>query len=69
MAQELMSTFEDEIGEVSLIKAEAGEFFIFANGKLLWSRAEQGGFPEIKKLKQIVRDALAPDKSLGHSEP
>lgn len=27
-----------------------------------------GGFPEAKQLKQRVRDAIAPTKSLGHSE-
>jgi len=68
MAQELMETFEEELVEVSLVKAEAGEFYIYANSKMLWSRKEMGGFPEIKQLKQIVRDALAPEKSLGHSD-
>ena len=38
---------------------------MFANGTLIWSRKEKGGFPEITELKQLVRDVIAPDKDLG----
>ena len=68
MAQELMITFAEELNEVSLIKAEAGEFYIFLNKDRIWSRKGDGGFPEIKILKQLVRDRLAPERSLGHSD-
>lgn len=68
MAQELLTTFEDEIDELTLRSAEAGEFLVFANRKLIWSRRENGGFPEIKILKQLVRDTISPAKSLGHSD-
>ncbi len=37
-------------------------------GQTVWSRKDQGCFPELKELKQIVRDHVAPDKSLGHSD-
>lgn len=66
MAQELLSTFEGEIGEMALIPQTGGTFEIYANGEQIWSRKEQGGFPEIKQLKQIVRDAIAPGRELGH---
>ncbi|PYS21252.1 MAG: hypothetical protein DMG11_28250 [Acidobacteria bacterium] len=33
--------------------------------KVIWSKAEQGRFPEIKELKQLVRDRVAPGKSLA----
>ena len=36
--------------------------------RLVWSRKVEGGFPEIKVLKQRVRDAVAPDKDLGHAD-
>ncbi|HBN79725.1 MAG TPA: selenoprotein [Planctomycetaceae bacterium] len=68
MAQELLTTFEQELSEVALRPGTGGVFDITINGKLLWSRAEQGGFPDIKVLKQIVRDVIAPDRDLGHSE-
>ena len=32
----------------------------------MWSRAEHGRFPEIKELKQLVRDQIAPERDLGH---
>ena len=38
------------------------------NGLVVWDRAERGGFPEVKELKQLVRDILAPSKDLGHSD-
>jgi len=69
MAQELLSTFAQELDVVSLIPAkEGGKFEIRHNGKLIWSRKEQQGFPEIKQLKQLIRDQIAPDKSLGHAD-
>ena len=29
---------------------------------------DEGRFPEMKELKQRLRDRIAPDKSLGHSD-
>lgn len=68
MAQELLSTFESEIGEVALIPGRGGIFEVRAGGQVLWSRHERKRFPEIKELKQVVRDAVAPGKSLGHAD-
>lgn len=67
MAQELLSTFPEEIGEVALQPGTGGIFQIRVNGELIWNRAEQG-FPDIKDLKQLVRDRIAPNKPLGHSD-
>ena len=67
MAQELLSTFEQEVGEVALQPGrEGGVFEIRLDGNTVWSRKEQGGFPDIKELKQRVRDRIAPDRDLGH---
>jgi selenoprotein W-related protein len=68
MAQELLTTFQEEIGEVALIPGTGGVFEIATQGKSLWSRGEDGGFPEITELKRRVRDRIAPTKNLGHSE-
>lgn len=65
MAQEILTTFEQEIAELSLIPSSGGLFEVIANGKLIWSRKEQGRFPEITELKQAVRDVIAPDRDLG----
>ncbi len=68
MAQELLTTFQDELGEVALIPGTGGVFEVRSGSEVLWSRAADGGFPEIKELKRRVRDIVAPEKSLGHSE-
>ena len=68
MAQELLTTFEDELGGVTLVPGIGGAFIVRAEGEVIWSRKEQGRFPDITELKQLVRDAVAPDKQLGHSE-
>lgn len=66
MAQELLSTFEAELGEVALLPGVGGTFDVRVNGETLWSRKERGRFPDAKELKQLVRDAVAPGKDLGH---
>lgn len=66
MAQELLSTFEQEISELTLEPGSGGIFEIIVDGKLLWSRKDQGRFPEITELKQLVRDHVAPGRDLGH---
>jgi len=68
MAQELLTTFVEEVGEVSIKPGTGGIFRVSINGKCIFDRKELGAFPEIKHLKQIVRDIIAPNKVLGHSD-
>ena len=68
MAQELLAAFEEELGEVALIPGTGGIFEVRVGDQLVWSRKVEGGFPEIKVLKRRVRDAVAPDKDLGHAD-
>jgi selenoprotein W-related protein len=72
LAQELLTTFEEELGAVTLVPASGGTFEITINNRqiesLIWSRKHEGRFPEAKEVKQRVRDELCPDKSLGHSD-
>lgn len=65
MAQELLSTFSQEINELTLRPSSGGVFEIIANDTVVWSRKINGGFPEITELKQRVRDVIAPEKNLG----
>ncbi|MEX2648842.1 MAG: SelT/SelW/SelH family protein [Alphaproteobacteria bacterium] len=67
-AQELLTTFTDEIGEVALIPGTGGVFEVRVAGVTVWSRKAEGRFPGLKELKRRVRDAIAPDKPLGHSD-
>jgi selenoprotein W-related protein len=66
MAQELLSTFGDELGEVSLVPGTGGVFQIDYDGETLWERKRDGGFPDAKILKQRVRDRLDPGRDMGH---
>lgn len=68
MAQELLTTFEQELDELTLRPGTGGVFEVRANGALVWSRAAEGRFPDITELKQRVRDAIAPEKNLGHAD-
>lgn len=68
MAQELLSTFAEELGGVTLVPGTGGIFEITLDGDRIWERKANGGFPEIKILKQLVRDRIAPERDLGHTD-
>lgn len=66
VAQELLSTFEADLTKVSLCPGSGGVFEVRLDGVLLWSRKQEGRFPEMKELKQRVRDQIDPERDLGH---
>lgn len=66
LAQELLSTFAADLGEVALLPGSGGTFEVRVDGTTIWSRATERRFPEAKELKQRVRDAVAPGRDLGH---
>lgn len=69
MAQELLTTFSDDVHGVLLQPSEiSGSYIISVDGKVIFNRKDEGRFPEIKELKQLVRDVVNPEKSLGHSD-
>ena len=69
MAQEVLSTFSEELHGVLLIPSEvAGRFTVRTSEQEIFDRKREGRFPEIKELKQLIRDRVCPDKDLGHSE-
>lgn len=66
LAQELLTTFEEELQEVTLSKQMNGVFRVTLNGEIIADRKRDGGFAELPELKQRVRDRIAPDRDLGH---
>lgn len=68
LAQELLSTFANDLGKVSLVPATGGIFQISCDGAQIWERKLDGGFPEAKELKRRVRDQIDPARSLGHND-
>jgi selenoprotein W-related protein len=67
LAQELLTTFETELTELALKPGIGGVFVVRVDDEVVWDRREQG-FPEPTAVKRLVRDRVAPEKSLGHSE-
>jgi len=67
-AQELLTTFQAELGEVALVPGTGGIFDVRVGDQVVWSRTAEGRFPELKELKQRLRDVIAPERSLGHSD-
>lgn len=69
-AQELLSTFGDELDEVALRPTSGGIFRIESHTEgstqRIWDRKIDSGFPEISELKRRVRDQLFPERDLGH---
>jgi selenoprotein W-related protein len=69
MAQEFLTTFADELYGVTLQPSETGgHYSIRVDDMVIFDRKAYGGFPEIKELKQMLRDKVNPEKSLGHSD-
>ena len=68
LAQELLFTFGDDLGEVALVPGEGGIFQVRLDGELLACRRQDAAFPEAKRLRQAIRDRIAPGRPLGHSD-
>ena len=68
VAQELLITYVDELKEVALVPGKGGVFEVRLDGETIWSRKGEGRFPELPELKQRIRDRIAPERSLGHSD-
>lgn len=69
LAQELLTTFESDLGGLELIpSATSGTFEVRVDGAVVWNRQADHGFPQAADLKRRVRDRVAPGRALGHSD-
>ena len=68
LAQELLTTFAEELGEVALIPGTGGVLEVEVDGVSLWDRRRDGGFPDLAALKTRLRARIAPDRDLGHTD-
>ena len=59
-AQELSTTFAEEVGSVILTPMRQAAFEVGVDGEIVWSREDQARSPDIRELKQLVRDRIAP---------
>jgi selenoprotein W-related protein len=71
MAQELLSTFGEDLGGLTLRPVGGGHFVVRLDGETLFSRKEAGRFPEARELKELLGARIAPGRPIGHrrSEP
>jgi selenoprotein W-related protein len=68
-ATELLTTFEKDISGVNVRPGRStGVFNVWVENELVWNRTASKRFPELKELKQMVRDIACPDRGLGHSD-
>jgi selenoprotein W-related protein len=65
LAQELLSTFESEIGEVALKPGSGGIFEVRADGDVVATNRD-GKMPDAAEVKRLLRDRLAPGRRIGH---
>jgi selenoprotein W-related protein len=65
VAQELLHTYGDYISGLTLVPAHGGIFEVRANGELVASTRTEGGFPEIRTLKEALNKLLDVDQVAG----
>lgn len=68
LAQELLTTFKDTLGEVALVPGKGGVWVVRLDGEVILDRKDVGQFGEVKVIKQMIRDRVAPTMPLGHSD-
>jgi selenoprotein W-related protein len=66
VAQELLSTFEAEIGEIVLRPSGGGIFEVSADGEAVATNRDGAPMPDVRDIKRAVRDRIAPGRTLGH---
>ena len=68
MAQEILITFSRDIDSLILVPSDGGRFEISCNDHVIFSRAIERKFIEIKEIKKRIRNLIDPDRPLGHND-
>ncbi len=66
LAQELLTSFEMELGEVALVPGSGGIFEVTLDGETLATNLETKMMPEASEVKRLLRDRIAPGRTIGH---
>jgi len=66
LAQELLTTFEDTLGEVALRPGSGGILEVTVDGEVIASNRENNLMPDVGEVKRLVRDRVAPERRVGH---
>lgn len=54
----MLHTYADFTRELALIPGSGGQFEVEVNGELVFSKKQQGRYPEIKELKEAINRFL-----------
>lgn len=68
LAQELLTTFAFDLRELALVPGKGGILEVRVDGEVVFNRKDSEEFVDPKKVKQAIRDRVAPGRSLGHSD-
>jgi selenoprotein W-related protein len=66
MAQELLTTFADELGEVAIVPSGGGILEVKLDGEVIGTNRDGAPMPDPAAVKRAVRDRIAPDRKIGH---
>ena len=66
MAQELLTTFGAELGEVAIVPGSGGIFEVTLGGEVIASNRDHAPMPDPADVKRAIRDEIAPGKRIGH---
>ena len=66
LAQELLTTFEDDLSEVAIVPGSGGIFEVMLDGQTIATNRDKRPMPEAADVKRAIRDRVAPDKRIGH---
>ena len=66
LAQELLSSFEQELGEVALRPGSGGIFEVTLDGEVVASNRETKKMPDASEIKRLLRDRISPERRIGH---
>ena len=55
LAQEIMDTFGQKFGSLTLIPSDGGRFEVSLDGKLIFSKLATGRFPENKEVLDQIK--------------
>ncbi len=67
MAQELLTTFGDALGEVAIVPGSGGIFEVTLDGEVIATNRETKQMPDPADVKRTVRDLIDPDRKIGHN--
>lgn len=58
MAADLLAAYPQSIAALALVPGASGRYEVTVNGKLIFSKAASGRFPELDEIKGLLQEHL-----------